>query len=727
MKREILISALLLFCLRLFGLPLYAQTSSTLLQRAQEQAASGKKEEAIDTYRQVLNAEPNNITALSACANLLEARGRWREAVPLLSRLVEQRPNDADSLYRLGRMKSWIDGGLPEATQLLSRAADIAPNDPDYKVAYAEVLSRANPRSDEPVKILQAVIAAHPDHREARRLLARLLAQQHKTDDALRVLQPLLEQPAAQMEDYRAQAQIAEIAGNTREAAAAYRNILSLDPNDVSAIAKLAEMLSWSKSTRQQSAELFERGLKLDPNNASIAIPYAEQLSWSESTRARAMQLFDVVLQRDPGNLRALNGKAQLLAWSGHSEEALALYEKVLTKDPLNAEAMRGKAEILNWRGRYSQSRDLLAHAQELAPDDARTRLEMARAEIGLHRYADARSVLSTAQGVEGPEFSQVLVDVNRGLGTYVELDYIGRRNQQQLDFNRLEALFSLPIRSSSRLTFDYTPTLYSTDTGNFNSNHFGIGLDSAEGERFTTHVEFSANQYPGQPSEWNTAVGLHYQLSDSLVLQSGFERQPVEETMLSTRGLSFGGVFGGEVQSNLASVGASYSNSAHHYDASLTFAGGVYTGQNLDSNSRWGVDFNLGKSIRRSAPYLRISYGASYLSFDHDADFQSGQAPPPVTGGYYSPTKFLLNYGGLNATHKFGHKLEWDAAGTAGVQNAETAITQFSSAQFASTFATHAVWHVGAANDIRVGYDYLNVFNAFHRQLFLVGWRHYF
>jgi tetratricopeptide (TPR) repeat protein len=722
MKRALLISALLLI-----GLPLEAQISSTLLQHAQQQAATGEREEAIKTYRQLLSAEPDNVTALSACAQLLEAEGRWREAVPLLSRLVEQRPDDADSLYRLGRMKSWTDGGLPEATRLLGRAAAIAPTDPDYQVAYAEALSRADPHSDDPINILRALVSAHPDHSNGRRLLARLLGQQHKTDEALRVLQPLLERPAAQMEDYQAQAEIAEIAGNSRVATAAYRNILRLDPNNLSAIARLGEVLSWNESTRVESAELFERGLKLDPNNASVAVPYAEQLSWSGSTRAKAMQLFDRVLVHDPDNLRALNGKAQLLAWSGHSEEALALYERVLTKDRLNAQAMRGKAEILNWRGRYAQSRDLLARATELAPDDSRTRLEMARAEVGLHRYNDARIELSTAKGVQDSDSSQVLLDIRRGLGTYMELDYIGRRNRQQLDYNRLEALFSLPIGSVNRLTFDYTPTLYSTTSGDFNSNHFGVALDSEASERLTTHVEFSADQYPGEPSEWNTALGMHYQLTDALVLESGFERQPVEETLLSTRGLSVAGTFSGEVQSNLASIGASYRNSAHHFDASLTFAGGVYSGHNLDSNRRWGADFNLGKAIRGSAPYVRISYGVSYLSFDHDSDFQPGQAPPQVTGGYYSPTKFLLNYVGLNASHKFGHKLEWDAAATAGVQNAETTFTQFSSAQFASTFATHAVWHVTASNDIRGGYDYLNVFSAFHRHLFFVGWRHYF
>jgi cytochrome c-type biogenesis protein CcmH/NrfG len=676
----------------------------------------------------LLDADPNNVTALSKCADWLESSGRWHEAVPLLSRLTDLQPANADALYRLGRMKSWTDGGTGEAATLLKRAIDADPANPDYKVAYAEVLSRTAQQKPEAIQILQTVIAGHPDHVAGRRLLARLLGQEHKNEEALRVLQPLLARDRPQLEDYQTQAEIEEIAGNMRGAADAYRNILRMKPDDIPTITELAQVLSWNQATRPQSIQLFERGLKLDPGNAMLAVSYAEMLSWTEITRPRAMQLFDSVLTQDPENVRALTGKAQLLAWEGHSEDALALYDRALVKEPNNAAALRGKAEILNWRGRYAQSHALLERAHEISPDDARTSLEMARSDVGLHYYADAQSELGMIQGLQGTELNEVSQDVNRGLGTYTELGYIGRRNLQQLDFNRIDALLSTPLNSSNRLSFDYTPTLYNTAAGNFNSNAIGVALDSEASERLNTHVEFSGIQYPGQPSEWNTALNLHYKLKNSLTLVSGFQRQPVEETFLSTRGLDIGSLFVGEAQSNLASAGLNYSNSVHHFDASFTSTGGVYTGHNLDSNRVWGFDFNLGKSVRGDKPYLRIAYGASYLSFDHDADFQPGQSmPSQITGGYYSPTRFLLNYGGLNASHKFGHKLEWDAAATAGVQNAQTTFTEFSNPHFASTFATHAVWRVSGTNDIRAGYDYLNVFNAFHRHLFSFSWRHYF
>ena len=699
----------LIFGALLGSLGLYAQTSTT------------------DPCK-LLNTNPNDVAALSQCANLLEASGRWHEAVPLLTRLTELQPGNADALYRLGRMKSWTDGGTNEAIILLKRASAAEPQNPDYKVAYAEVLSRQPQHVDEAVQILRAVIAAHPDHVAGRRLLARLLGEEHNHEEALRVLQPLLATDHPQLEDCQTRAEIEEIAGNMQGAADAYRNMLRIKPDDTSTIAKLAQILSWSSTTRSESMQLFEHGLKLDPGNAVLAVPYAEVLSWSDTTRPRAMELFDSVLAHDPDNVRALTGKAQLLAWRGHSEDALALYDRALVKDPRNADALRGKAEILNWRGSYAQSHALLERAHEVAPDDARTNLEMARSDVGLHRYADARRELGMIQGLQGVEVSEVSQDVNRGLGTYTELGYIGRRNRQQLDFNRIDALVSTPLNSSNRLTLDYTPTLYNTTAGNFNSNRIGAALDSEPSERLNTHAEFSGDQYPGRPSEWNTAVNLHYKLKDSVTLVSGFQRQPVEETFLSTRGLDIGPLFVGEAQSNLANVGLNYSNSAHHFDASFTSTGGVYTGHNLDSNRVWGFDFNLGKSVRGDKPYLRIAYGASYLSFDHDADFQPSQAvSPQITGGYYSPTRFLLNYGGLNASHKFGRKLEWDAAATAGVQNAQTTFTEFSNPHFASTFATHAVWHVNATNDLHAGYEYLNVFNAFHRHLFSFGWRHYF
>ena len=66
-------------------------------------------------------------------------------------------------------------------------------------------------------------------------------------------------------------------------------------------------------------------------------------------------------------------------------------------------------------------------------------------------------------------------------------------------------------------------------------------------------------------------------------------------------------------------------------------------------------------------------------------------------------------------------------ANGTAGAQNVETSTASFSTTQFASSFETHLFWRVSPMNELRLNYQYLNVYNAFERNLYRFQWRHYF
>ena len=123
----------------------------------------------------------------------------------------------------------------------------------------------------------------------------------------------------------------------------------------------------------------------------------------------------------------------------------------------------------------------------------------------------------------------------------------------------------------------------------------------------------------------------------------------------------------------------------------------------------------------------MRIGYYGNYTSFDHDADVQTGVPLTSQTGGYFSPTRFLLNQGVLTVAHRFTKKVQWGMSGAVGAQNVEVTGSTFSNAQLASSFETHLFLRVTPTNELRFGYDYLNVFNAFERNLFRFAWRHYF
>lgn len=725
------LAVLAVLSLGLISLPVLpasaAPQQNSTLDDAKAQVASGNLDRAAQLFQQVLNSDPNNVSALQGLTDALVAQGHWQAAMEPLRHLNELQPNDADRIFQLGQMESW-QSHRDQALSLLSRSAEIDPSNVQHQEYYAEVLSWNQSERAQAVEILRGILAHHPEDSSARRLMARVLAEEHQQSEAAETLAPLIHSSTASADDFWSQGQIDEAAGNNSAAIADYRQALQRDPNHLQSIEALAPMLSWNAATRPEAAALFNRGLRISPDDLNLILPYAQMLSWDRATRPDADQYYKRALQLDPNNAQALTSEAQMLSWSGQSARAMDIYNQVLSRDASNAAALRGKAQILGWRGDHRQALDLAQKAHKLDPNDAATTLELAQAEYDMGEYAEAKNDLDQIPTMDTPDYIDLKTQVDHQLGTFFQLGYALRRDGGLLDYDSLDALVSTPLGARNRLTALYQPFRYRTNEGDFSSNYYALMLDSEPSETIATHAQFAARTYPGVPSQYEGAFNAAFTVRPSLKLQVGFDRESDQETLVSTLGADVDGVFVGQVQTNLASIGASYSNSQHHYDASLTYTDGVYTGQNLASNRRWSIDGNVGRSLRGDHPYIRIAYGFTYLSFDHDAEFEPGDGQPPrITGGYYSPTEYLLNYGQILFSGSFGPRVKWDLSGLAGAQNAQTFYNSFSTPQFASTFSTHLTWSMTANNELRLGYDYLNTFNAFHRHLFFVSWRHYF
>lgn len=590
-------------------------------------------------------------------------------------------------------------------------------------------LAQSQSQNDQAVQSFQQTLKTDPDNLAALRGLVDALVAEGKWREAVAPLQHL---DNLQSNDAARIFQLGQmeswLPNHRPQALALLKHATDLDPANLSYQKYYAQVLSWNSATRPEALKVFRQSLRQSSNDPDLLLAYAEILSWNRATRAEAMDCYKKVLAQNPHDFRALTGEAQLLSWSGHSSQALDMYEEVLAQDPNNVAALRGEAQIFGWHGDYRRALNLAKQAHALDSNNAAVTLELAQAEYDMGRYAEARNDLAQVTSTDTPDYANLKREVDHALGTYFELGYALRRDGEILDYDSADALVSTPLGSRNRLSAMYQPFRYRTPGGDFDSNYYALMLDSQPSDTVTTHAQIAGRTYPGASSQIEGAFDTTFTVRPSFKLQMGFNRESDQETLVSTLGAEVRGVFVGQVETNLASIGGSYSNNQHHYDASLTYTDGVYTGENLASNRRWSFDGQLGKSIRGDHPYIRAAYGFMYLSFDHDAEFvPSDGQPPRITGGYYSPTEYLLNYAQLTFSGNFGAHAKWDLGGFAGVQNAQTFFTSFSSPQLASTFSTHLTWSFTSHDDLRLGYDYLNTFNAFHRHLFVASWRHYF
>jgi Flp pilus assembly protein TadD len=133
-------AVLLVVTLGLVGSSRSLAGQDTTASRARQLAASGDFRQAATTWRRVLEARPDDRSALAGLVDALDAAGDWRNAIAPLDRLLDLGPADPARLQQRGFYAAW-SGDLERGIGLLRRAAAQSPQNPVYLAALARVLS----------------------------------------------------------------------------------------------------------------------------------------------------------------------------------------------------------------------------------------------------------------------------------------------------------------------------------------------------------------------------------------------------------------------------------------------------------------------------------------------------------------------------------------------------------------------------------------------------------
>ena len=295
-------------------------------------------------------------------STLEEARATFGRAVeflragdaPMTERItraaLEDYPGETNFLALLGA--ALLRQGKPQdALKHLREAVALEPEYAKGHEQLGEALLALN-RPEEAADSLRRALEIDPGFEAAQLKLGQLLLRLGREDEATAVLEAFIRQKPHREKLARA----AELhrTGKHAEAEVIYREILRVDPQNVTAIRLLA-MVAMKLEQYRDAVVLLKKALELAPDYTAARL----DLGTAQMELGRfeeAVQTIRAVIRVEPRNFAALMGLASALARAHNTEEAVGVYERGIECRPELAAGYLGLGNVLRTLGDYERS-----------------------------------------------------------------------------------------------------------------------------------------------------------------------------------------------------------------------------------------------------------------------------------------------------------------------------------------------------------------------------------
>ena len=267
-------------------------------------------------------------------AEKLVAKGKIEPAIKEYERLLEDNPNDVNTLNRIGDLWVRINRN-DEAVKVFTRIADHYSKDGFFLKAIA---------------IFKKINKLDPSKLEIYAKLADLYAKQGLAMEAKSQYQVLA--------DYYLKH------GAPKDALGIYKKISELDPNSINVHVKLADLYSVNNQTAEalkefdrvgrmllkrgmleEAVQVFRKALKIEPRNTELVDSLVTALVEARDFE-NARQLVETALELNPGNPRLLGMQGKIQLARGDAAGARATLEKAMQADPNETSVREALADL---------------------------------------------------------------------------------------------------------------------------------------------------------------------------------------------------------------------------------------------------------------------------------------------------------------------------------------------------------------------------------------------
>ena len=342
--------------------------------------AYGFVDAALACYQNAAKLQPQSFKWHYYSGFLEQRRGETESALRAYRQAQALQPNDRCVLLRLGYLE--LDASHLDSAESWFVKSMAQPNPPAAAMAGLGKVALAAHEYPAALKYFKQALTREPQASSLHYQLAmtyRALGDTTRMKEQLQArgaTEPTIKDPLLDEIDLLKQGKVGLLERATRamherhfaDAAASYRQMIRLDPNDAIAYRYLGVALAMSGNRKQALLE-YEHSLQLDPNNAPAHYSIGILLIEAGKDEA-AIPHFRDAIRLDPGRIATHFQLANLLMRQGKDDEAGREYAAVVALDPQNRFACLMQAMAAIHAGAYAQGRSLLEEAALAFPAD---------------------------------------------------------------------------------------------------------------------------------------------------------------------------------------------------------------------------------------------------------------------------------------------------------------------------------------------------------------------
>ncbi|HSF49968.1 MAG TPA: tetratricopeptide repeat protein [Nitrososphaeraceae archaeon] len=313
-----------------------------IIKKASNLIDSGKTDEALKCYDQVLSIDPNNLSALNDKGYLLNKLGRYNEALEYFNKALSIDPTYVDALLNKGNSLSCLnkhDKAINFYDQVLKIESTNfnASNNKGYELLILNNLIESQ-------RYLKMAFKIEPENPLILYNTGLLLEKKGDYQEALKWFAKLLDLNPNHINGLIMKANILWQIGKEEESFPIFQQILKLDPQNMDALnGKGIYLMKYYKNKLdlEEALEYFNKALSIKPDDINTMINKGTAYNLLGKYH-ESIKCFDKVLKKLPNDIRILLFKAETLLDMMKYNEAIEYFDKLLSLDPSNERAKEG-------------------------------------------------------------------------------------------------------------------------------------------------------------------------------------------------------------------------------------------------------------------------------------------------------------------------------------------------------------------------------------------------